>query len=54
MKKISDIVCLSLNAAVEELVYNSIDAKAKSVAIRVDLTTGSIAVVDDGVGIRYL
>ncbi|XP_063710648.1 uncharacterized protein LOC134839131 [Symsagittifera roscoffensis] len=47
-------MCLSLNAAVEELVYNSIDAKAKSVAIRVDLTTGSIAVVDDGVGIRNI
>ena len=49
----NSLVLLRPSHCVEELVYNSIDAGANSVAVRVDLTPSNIRiqVIDDGCGI---
>ncbi|XP_048340890.1 DNA mismatch repair protein Mlh3 isoform X2 [Sphaerodactylus townsendi] len=48
----SGVAITSLGQCAEELVFNSIDAKATCVAIRVDLETFKIQVVDNGSGMR--
>ncbi|OXB66841.1 hypothetical protein ASZ78_003543 [Callipepla squamata] len=47
----SGVTVTSLGQCVEELVLNSIDAKATCVAVRVDLEAFKIQVVDNGCGI---
>ncbi|XP_042669604.1 DNA mismatch repair protein Mlh3 [Centrocercus urophasianus] len=46
----SGVAVTSLGQCVEELVFNSIDAKATCVAVRVDLEAFKIQVVDNGSG----
>lgn len=46
----SGVAITSLGQCVEELVFNSIDAKATCVAVRLDLETFKIQVVDNGSG----
>lgn len=45
------VALTSLAQAVEELVLNAIDAKATSIAVRIDLPCFKIQVVDNGHGI---
>lgn len=45
------VALTSFAQAVEELVLNSIDAGASSIAVRVDLSCFKIQVVDNGAGI---
>lgn len=47
----SDIAICSVVQCVEELVLNSLDASATCVAVRVDLSSGKVQVVDNGCGI---
>ena len=47
------VALTSFAQAVEELVLNSIDAGATSVAVRVDLPYFKIQVVDNGSGISF-
>ncbi|XP_045496292.1 DNA mismatch repair protein Mlh3-like isoform X2 [Colias croceus] len=42
----------SFSGAVEELVYNSLDADSTSIAIRVDIQESLIQVIDNGCGIK--
>ncbi|XP_003214488.2 DNA mismatch repair protein Mlh3 isoform X2 [Anolis carolinensis] len=46
----SGVAISSLGQCAEELVFNSIDAKATCVAVRVDLETFKVQVVDNGCG----
>ncbi|XP_060802240.1 DNA mismatch repair protein Mlh3 [Amyelois transitella] len=41
----------NFKGVVEELVYNSLDAKATSIAVRIDIAENKIQVVDNGCGI---
>ena len=46
----SGVAITSFQQCVEELVLNSVDAKATCVAVRVDIVCGKIQVVDNGYG----
>ncbi|KAJ0177862.1 hypothetical protein K1T71_006735 [Dendrolimus kikuchii] len=43
----------TFSKAVEELVFNSLDAGSTSIAIRVNVQEGAIQVIDNGCGIRH-
>ena len=46
----SGVAITSFQQCVEELILNSVDAKATCVAVRVDVACGKIQVVDNGHG----
>ena len=47
----SGIAISSFGQCVDELVLNSIDARASCIAVRVDIGQGKLQVVDNGMGI---
>eukprot|EP00093_Oithona_nana_P011172 11172.XXX_38753_39224_1 [CDS] Oithona nana genome sequencing. len=47
----SGVALTSFTQCIEELVYNSIDAKSTCIAVRVDFTNYRIEVLDNGEGI---
>jgi DNA mismatch repair protein MLH3 len=48
----SSAVVTNLNAVIQELVQNSLDANSSKITVEVDFGRGSCAAEDDGVGIE--
>jgi DNA mismatch repair ATPase MutL len=49
----TSFIIASFGQAVEEVVLNSIDAKATSIEVNLDVNNWSFSVLDNGTGIHY-
>ncbi|XP_075245721.1 uncharacterized protein LOC142339516 isoform X4 [Convolutriloba macropyga] len=54
MRKIADTEPISFLKALEEVIFNSLDARSNCIACRVDIASASFTVIDDGLGLRNL